>query len=172
MLLDLNDVLHQSGQVLSRQIHLNADDLAEVELAAPVTGQVRVQNARRNLVISGDADTQIWVACARCLKPFAHAMHVILEATVPLSLFQIPGQPAAAVEPGHNDNDLLDEEIRALFVDHNLDLSELLRQAIWLQMPIQPLCSENCTGLEEYARPRETMDPRLEELKRWNNHRH
>jgi uncharacterized metal-binding protein YceD (DUF177 family) len=56
-----------------------------------------------------------------------------------------------------------------LFEGHSLNVSELVRQAIWLQTPINPLCAEDCNGLEEFANSDDNADPRLDQLKNWAN---
>jgi uncharacterized protein len=166
MLLDLNDILHESGQVMIREFRLEPDDVKEVILTEAAQGEIRVQNARRNIVITGQADTAVQLSCARCLQRFSYPLQLAFEAAAPISLFQLPGQ--VAEEPSHEEDDLLDDEIRALFVDHNLNVSELVRQTVWLQIPINPICSENCGGLAHSSSAGQNTDPRLDKLKNWH----
>jgi len=169
MLLDLTDILHESGAVITREFCLKTDDVEEVALAEEVRGELRLQNARRNIVISGNANAVVQLPCARCLKQFDYPMELTFEAAAPISLFQIPGLPVASDDEYDDEEDLLDDEIRSLFEGHNLNISELVRQAICLQVPINPLCAENCTGLTEFANNADNADPRLEQLKNWAN---
>ena len=90
--------------------------------------------------------------------------------TVPLSTFnKMLG--AAAVEEDDNEdgNELTKEDIAALFGEHHLDVDELVRQAIVLSAPIQPLCADDCAGLPEAAGLREApVDPRWAALQGLN----
>lgn len=171
MLLDITDILHESGAVMTREFCLKTDDVEDVVLAEEVRGELRLQNARRNIVISGKADAVAQLPCARCLKQFDYPMELILEAITPVSLFQVPGLPAASDDEMDDEEDLLDDEIRSLFEEHNLNISELVRQAICLQIPINPLCAEDCAGLEGFASNNDSVDPRLKQLENWADRR-
>ena len=169
MLLDLTDILHESGSVMTREFCLETDDVDDVALAEKMCGELRVQNARRNIVISGNANAVVQLPCARCLKQFDYPLELTFEAAAPVSLFEIPGSPGAPSGEVDEEDDLLDDEIRALFVEHSLNVSELARQAIVLQTPINPLCSENCAGFGEFVDRSDNGDPRLEQLKNWSH---
>ncbi|MEO6908188.1 MAG: DUF177 domain-containing protein, partial [Abditibacteriaceae bacterium] len=138
-----------------------------VALAEELCGELRLQNARRNIVILGTANAVVQLPCARCLKQFDYPVELTFEAAAPISLFEIPGLPVVPKEELDDEEDLLDDEIRALFVGHSLNVSELARQAIVLQTPINPLCSEDCFGFGEFIDQSEKSDPRLEKLKNW-----
>lgn len=167
MLLDLTDILHESGQVMTREFCLEPDEVEEVELAEKVCGELHIQNARQNLVITGQAHAVPRLPCARCLEKFEYPLELTFEAAAPVALFHIPGQPNIPDEDADEEDDLLDDEIQTLFVENSLDVSELVRQAILLQTPINPLCTENCAGLAQFADPGGNTDPRLEQLKNW-----
>jgi uncharacterized protein len=169
MLLDLTDILHESGAVITREFCLETDDVDDVVLAEKVRGELRIQNARRNIILSGKASAAVQLPCARCLKQFDYPLELTFEAAAPISLFQIPGLPVVPEEELDDEEDLLDDEIRSLFEGHSLNVSELVRQAIWLQTPINPLCAEDCNGLEEFANSDDNVDPRLDQLKNWAN---
>lgn len=169
MLLDLTDILHESGAVATREFCLETDDVNDVLLAEKVHGELRIQNARRNIIISGKANAVVQLPCARCLKQFDYPLELTFEAAAPVSMFQIPGLPVVPDDEMDDEEDLLDDEIRTLFEGHNLNVSELARQAIELQTPINPLCAEDCNGLTEFAKSGDTVDPRLEQLKNWSN---
>ena len=168
MLLDLTDILHESGSVMTREFCLETDDVDDVVLSEKVCGELRLQHARRNIVISGKANAVVQLSCARCLTQVDYPMELTLEAVTPISLFQIPGLPVPDEEQDDED-EMLDDEIRSLFEEHHLNISELVRQAIYLQVPINPLCKESCTGLAEFANNDDKVDPRLEQLKNWAN---
>lgn len=167
MLLDLTDILHESGSVVTREFSLGIDEVEDVTLAENVHGELRIQNARRNVIISGEASAVLRLPCARCLKQFEYPLQMAFEVVAPISLFQIPGLTVVPEGELDNEEDLLDDEVKSLFEAHSLNVSELLRQTIVLQTPINPLCAEDCTGLAGFVDNRANSDPRLEQLKNW-----
>ena len=152
MNLDLTEVLRGPGHAAERKIAIAAGTLDEWELTEPVTGNVRAINARRNIVISGRGQTAVEMECSRCLENYSQPLEFELDVTVPLSHFN-PLLGAAAVEEEDDEDgqELTKEDINALFQGHDLDVDELVRQAIVLSAPIQPLCSDDCQGLPEAA---------------------
>lgn len=162
MYLDLTEVLRGPGATLEKSLTLEPTTLGDLEIVEPVRGKIRVENARRNLVVSGRAQTAIILPCARCLQPSVQALQLDFEAVAPLRLFGPAGfsTSLAAKNNAHaprddeySEDELVepDDELAALFEGHTLDVLELVRQAIELQAPIKPLCREDCPGLPEAA---------------------
>ena len=156
MNLDLTEVLRGPGHAAQRNIAIPAGTLDEWILTQPVTGVARAVNARRNIVISGHGETAVEMECSRCLETYSQPLEFELDVTVPLSHFN-PLLGAAAVEEDDDEDgqELTKEDINALFQGHDLDVDELVRQAIVLSAPIQPLCADDCAGLPEAAALRE-----------------
>ena len=150
MYLDLTDVLRDPGVVVEKKLDIPAGILDEWELVEPATGWVRASNARRNIVVRGKAVTSIKMECGRCLREYFQPLEFDLDITVPMSHFNA-FLGASAVEADENDDgdELTRDDVNALFKAHDLDVSELVRQAIVLAAPIQPLCSSTCEGLPE-----------------------
>ena len=152
MNLDLTEVLRGPGHSVEKTIAMPAGQLDEWTLTEPVTGSVRATNARRNIVVMGRAQTAVEMECSRCLEPYSQPLEFELDVVVPLATFN-PLLGAAAVEEDADEDgqELTREDIAALFKAHDLDVDELVRQAIVLSAPIQPLCAPDCAGLPEAA---------------------
>jgi len=161
MYLDLMDVLREAGASVEKPIRIEPTTLEDVEIVEPVRGSVRATNARQTIVISGHATTAVILPCARCLRPHPQHFDLELEAVAPLAFFRerLTGHADDESEP--------DDEIAALFDAHTLDVLELIRQAIVLQSPMQPLCSPDCPGLPEAKNYIETRDERWGALANW-----
>jgi uncharacterized protein len=172
MFLDLIDVLRVPGERIERPIEIAPQMLGDIELAEPVRGTIRVENARRNIVVSGNAKTAIAVPCSRCLEKTTQEMNLEFEAVAPLSFFKTAGLGAPQAHgstPEDEEDDEPNDEIAALFEEHSLDVLELVRQAIELQAPIAPLCSPDCAGLPDTQKYFEApADTRWEALKNWD----
>ena len=156
MNLDLTEVLRGPGHAAQRKIAIAAGTLDEWTLTEPVTGEVRAVNARRNIVISGHGEAAVEMECSRCLETYSQPLQFELDITVPLAHFN-PLLGAAAVEEDDDEDgqELTKEDINALFQGHDLDVDELVRQAIVLSAPIAPLCAADCAGLPEAAAHRD-----------------
>lgn len=159
MYLDLMDILRAPGTSLERAIDLEPVDLDDVRFVERIRGRVKAANARRSIVISGDAASSVEMRCARCLRLFAQPMNLELEASAPVSFFRAApntvlhtAKGSARSEEDDEDEDDVDDETAAIFDAHSVDVLELLRQAAVLAWPIQPLCSDDCPGLPEATR--------------------
>ena len=88
--------------------------------------------------------------CVRCLQPIEDEVHVDLQ-----ELYVYPDQHDRAAE--HDDRDLDDETSR--LEDDLLDLEPLLRDAVVLALPFQPVCRDDCPGLCSECGARLADDP-------------
>ena len=167
MHLDLLEVLRAPGAHIEREIAIPAGLLKdEWELSEPVVGHVRVTNARQNVVVRGKATTSVVLECARCLGDFGFPVELTLDVVVPLSTFNAHLGALRVSDDGVDGMELSPDDIALLFQEHTLDVDELVRQAIVLEIPIQPLCKPDCPGLPEakaYVAPE--VDHRLAALK-------
>ncbi len=170
MYLDLTDVLRDPGVVVDKPIDIPTGTLDEWELTQPVTGRLRASNARRNIVVRGKAKTAVMMECGRCLREYSQPLEFDLDITVPMSHFNaFLGASAVDVDPNDDGDELTRDDINALFQQHSLDVSELVRQAIVLAVPIQPLCGDSCPGLPEAQSYKEIpLDPRWAALGKLN----
>ncbi|PID50764.1 MAG: metal-binding protein, partial [Propionibacteriales bacterium] len=90
--------------------------------------QVLLEAVGEGILATGNVTTPIAGECSRCLQPFEHT-----DTFDFVQLFYYPGR---------------DSEEDALFVaDDRIDLTEVVRDAIVLDLPFTPLCGQNCAGL-------------------------
>ena len=85
------------------------------------------------MLVTGTAAADLEGECARCLEPIEDTVH---------------GRSPGAVRlrrPGHAGDDE-DDDVSRLEGDL-LDLEPVLRDAVVLALPFQPLCREDCPGL-------------------------
>ncbi|MEM8962180.1 MAG: YceD family protein, partial [Acidobacteriota bacterium] len=81
------------------------------------------------------------LTCVRCLEPFD------THETIELSLLVVP-----RAEPSHGDEEreLNDDDLGLVFVeDETLDTTPLVAEYVQLEVPMQPLCREDCKSLCE-----------------------
>jgi DUF177 domain-containing protein len=144
-----------------------AIDLPEdLELAAPIAGQVRLTRTNRGILADAHLATSLAGECARCLRPLTTPIEIALEEEYLPSIDLMTGRSV--------DTEAEPEALR-LSDHHELDLEPSVRDAISLAEPIAPLDRPDCPGLcvvcglplDEgvHDHPDDDIDPRLEALK-------
>jgi len=114
-------------------------DEPDIRLVAPITGRLRLIRDHAGVLVEGRLETRAALECARCLAPVAvDVAFELSEAFRPTVV--LPGGPTP---PPPEDLDPA-TQIDAL---HVLDLTEVVRQAVLLALPVHPLCRQACAGL-------------------------
>jgi uncharacterized protein len=158
--------LLRSAPGTTRTYDVELADLAiaeDVELAAPVTGQVTLTRTNRGILAKGRFRTELAEPCARCLGRAVAPVEVEIEEEALPSIDIDSGLPVG--RDGEPDVLRLDDH-------HELDLGEPLREAVSLAEPIAPLCRPECRGLcrecgvdlnlvPDHRHQDEEIDPRL-----------
>lgn len=118
---------------------MNAVD-PELQLLGPLIGTVQIMRTNSGVLVNGDFNTAARVTCGRCTEPIVMPLHVQLEESFrPLTEVET----GRYLRPDEFQGDDADFEDDALVIDehHILDLSEVVRQNIWLAMPMYPSCN-------------------------------
>jgi uncharacterized protein len=123
-----------------RQPFAGAVDLedANTQTVAPVAGEVRLQRTNQGILASGTAATTVRLQCVRCLEEFEQPVQVDFAEMFLPTIEVFSGRPMPTVT---------EEQGFAIDAHHHLDLTEMLRQHIILNLPDQPLCRADCQGL-------------------------
>ena len=110
-------------------------DVLHVPEGSPVEFDLRLEAVMEGVLVTGSATAALEGECARCLEPIVDEIDVTFQ-----ELFVYDDQSHAP-----DDNELDDEASR--LEGDLLDLEPLLRDAVVLALPFQPLCREDCPGL-------------------------
>jgi DUF177 domain-containing protein len=145
---------------------IEIDVYPDLELAAPIMGEVRLSRTGRSILARAHLSTAIETVCSRCLTVVIAPIDLDIEEEALPSIDIDSGMPMDRTE-----------EPDALRLDdhHELDLVEPVREAISLAEPIALLCRPGCRGLcavcgvdlntvTEHDHPEESLDPRLAAL--------
>jgi uncharacterized protein len=113
--------------------------MARVPEGSPIDLDLRLESVLEGVLVSGTADLEISAECSRCLDPVS--WHEEFDLT---ELFRYPSTDArgAVVEEDDESDDPL-----PVLEDDLIDLEPTLRDAVVLDLPLAPLCSEDCQGL-------------------------
>lgn len=110
----------------------------EANLTRPVNAEIRLTRTRQGILVQGNFRSEAELTCDRCLKTFLTPVEFDIEEEF---------VPTVDVNTGRWLQ--LEETDPALLIDehHLLDLEEILRQAIYLALPMHPVCRPDCQGL-------------------------
>ena len=103
------------------------------------TGTVKILRTHQGVLVTARISTQVQTTCGRCLSEFQRLSSLTLEE-----------ESFPTVDPGTGQKMFPpDESEGVVHIDdrHMLDLSDVVRQYILTEIPIKPLCSDNCLGL-------------------------
>ncbi len=144
MKLDLAEILSNVGMRYRYEVDEPPIVDEDLECTQPVRGEITFTNTGSVLLIDGGVKTKVAVPCSRCIVDYEHPIAAPISEQ--FTLVAAPSGPGgrrglATVEEDENPS------AAKLFEGHLLDLTELLRQSVTLQIPSQPLHDEVCKGL-------------------------
>jgi len=108
------------------------------DVTGPFTGVVRFLKSSETVLVKLQGEVTISQACSRCLKPFDSIVEVEFEEEF---------HPSIDIASGRVLQDTGDDEALVIDSHHILDMTEIVRQAIIIALPITPLCQPDCAGL-------------------------
>lgn len=156
--------LERHGGKFAHNYHPGELDLDEerVTLLAPPRVTGRVQQSDLKVTVKGEAAAELQLECDRCLKSLSVPVSSSFEVE-----YVTPDtyQADSAAE-------LLDEDLSlSVFNGEVLDIDELVREQLLLELPAQILCQQECKGLcPECGGDRNDADCKCEEAQidpRW-----
>ncbi|HXF64582.1 MAG TPA: DUF177 domain-containing protein [Caldilineaceae bacterium] len=117
----------------------------ELVVMGPLVGDVQLLRINSGILVEASLSTAVRVTCNRCLAPIATPVRFTIEESFRPLTEVATGRYLAPDEFEGAEKDLEDE---ALIIDehHILDLSEVVRQTIWLALPMYPSCIWNGPG--------------------------
>ena len=140
-----------SQREVSRKVPAPADlgiEVLRVPEGAQVVLDLRIEAVMEGVLVTCEAQASLEGECVRCLEPIDDDVDVRFQ-----ELFLYDDQ--AATE-GYDPED--DDGV-SMLEDDLLDLEPLLRDAVVLALPFQPLCEEDCPGLCVECGARLAEDP-------------
>ena len=122
----------------------------KVRVPEPLKLSLNIYLADKSFFLSGKLTGELALECSRCLEQFGFPINIDVEKELEKSEI---------------------EDIR------NVDISDIVKNNVFLAIPIKPLCSEKCQGLcpecgqnlndNECDCDTEKFDPRLAELEKF-----
>lgn len=150
---------------------ISSFDLTDMDmtLLKPVEAEINVINVGDRFLAHGLAKADMKMICCRCLSEFPQLLEVELSEQY---LFVSKGEP----EDDEEDTDEEDRYLPVLAADQ-IDVSRLLVEAFFSQLPLKTLCREDCLGLCDQCGVNlnegpcqcqaQAVDPRFAILSQW-----
>ena len=102
-------------------------------------GWVRIIRTHQGMLVRAKLETQVKLTCSRCISEFEYLSSLIMEEE---SFPTVDPMTGRKTEPSEEA-----EGVIHLDDQHVLDMSEVVRQYVLTEVPIKPLCREECLGL-------------------------
>jgi uncharacterized protein len=148
-------------QRLTREIDapkdLGIQGVIGVPEGAPVVLELRLESVMEGVLVTGTARAQAEGECVRCLEPLELALEADFQ-----EMFSYPDaddRGRVKAEPADDAEDSAENEDRLFIEDGLFDLEPVLRDAVVLALPMQPVCQDDCPGLCSECGARLADDP-------------
>jgi uncharacterized protein len=128
----VRDLVHRPGEMREESLQLDlaekwGEGLVSVDAGERLDLDLRLESVHEGILVSGDATSVATGVCGRCL----------IDIALPV---QIDFQELFAYSSG----EASDFEVH----DDHVDLEPLVRDAVVLSLPFQPVCRPDCPGLD------------------------
>lgn len=108
-------------------------------LRQPLSGHIKLTKGGNAIIVSGELNAVLSLPCTRCLTPVDVSVSMKIEETFSPTVEVTTGIKLAIAE---------DVDPATLITDaHIVDLSEVVRQSLYLAQPSKILCQPNCLGI-------------------------
>lgn len=138
-------VLLDVANLPERPLHLERTEspaalgpLDGVRAVSPVSLVVDVRRDDEKVRVAGRLQTVLELDCSRCLEAFPVPVNAAFD------LLYVPASANTGAEEQEIEEDDLDT---AYYRDGVIDLADLVREQLYLALPMKPLCQEACRGL-------------------------
>ncbi len=141
---------------VSRSVEAPADlgnEVIGVPEGAPIELDLRLESVMDGVLVTGTARASVTGECVRCLEPLGRELEADFQ-----EMFSYPDADAR-VREADQDDDAEDEEDTLFLEDDLFDLEPVLRDAVVLALPMQPVCQDDCPGLCSQCGARLADDP-------------
>ena len=127
----VHDIMHRPGQMRESEVDITLTEvMGDGAMTIPVGGVIetdlRLESVHEGILATGEVFTTAVGECSRCLDELKLPVEVDFQ-----ELFAYSGS-------GEDDFTVSDDQI---------DLEPVIRDAVVLSLPFQPVCSPDCLGL-------------------------
>ena len=138
MLIQLTELFTREGKTKDYTARIDSshfqipDGMCRIAEAKPVVLHIKHVGDRR-LELEGEAQFSLLIPCNRCLEPVQCPFHLSIARTLDLNLTEEERIAALDEQP--------------YVQGYNLDVDQLVRDELLLNLPMKVLCAEDCKGI-------------------------
>mgnify|MGYP000122535311 FL=1 len=127
----VHDIMHKAGAMREFKLDIEVpealgDALAQVSVGTELDLDLRLESVHEGILATGEVFVDAEGECSRCLDPI----------TLPV---EVDFQELFAYSLTNEDDFVVDDE--------QIDLEQVIRDAVVLSLPFKPVCRKNCLGL-------------------------
>ena len=138
MLINLTELFTREGKTNDYAVELDCREfqipqgICPVSDSKPVTFYIE-NVGDRTLVLSGEAEFTLMIPCDRCLEPVEVPFQLSIERTLDMNLT--------------DEERIANLDEQPYLQGYNLDVDQLVRDELLLNLPMKVLCDEDCKGI-------------------------
>lgn len=130
-LIPVHDLMHKAGTMRRVNLEIQVPEALDnsvvaVEKGAEIVIDGRLESVHEGILVSANVSGEAKSECSRCLDPLKLEVDVEFQELFAYSLT--------------DEDDLV-------ITDETIDLEQVVRDAVVLSLPFNPLCSSDCLGL-------------------------
>ncbi len=131
-------------------------EVLHVPEGAPVELDLRLEAVMEGVLVTGSATAGLEGECVRCLEPISDEIEARFQE---LYVYDEPSRDRGHHRSGDEAVGGAEDDESSRLEGDLLDLEPLLRDAVVLALPFQPLCEDDCPGLCAECGARLADDP-------------
>lgn len=109
-----------------------------VKLSGPVAASLRLDKVDADVIITGTVSADVELNCSRCLKDYPARIDSRVEVTY---------HPSSGINRDEHHQLKGDELESSYYSEDTINTDEVLIEQLLLNVPMKPLCSDNCEGI-------------------------
>ncbi len=140
------DIPFEGSQIVLREVQTfclrdpNGGVAQEARFVSPVDGILEFKRTPKGINVKGRIEASVALFCSRCLREYIYP--IVSEFNERL----IFGRYA----PYEEETELVADEMDISFItEEGVELEDIVEEQIWLNIPLKPLCHDDCKGLCE-----------------------
>jgi uncharacterized protein len=141
--INVEDLKNQSQKEFHFKYSLNNLELDDAVLVEPVEVEVSLEFVEDEALLKGNYSTKVELSCVRCLEKF------VLCVSGEFEIVYFTPEAYRDYYDSKGEEYQADSTVVEEIVEGQIDVAELVREQIILDLPPFPVCKETCEGLEE-----------------------
>jgi len=138
MLINLSEVFTSEGKVKEYPVAIEADvlesGLSSYSIIRKEPAVLTISNiGERKLLIEGTVKVSLLIPCSRCLQDVSTEFSLEVSKTVDMKQTE--------------EERMKDLEDFSYILGYNLDVDQLVRNELYVNLPMKVLCDDNCKGI-------------------------